>query len=55
VPTEEEIDRAFHLIRVMWKAVLGLHYKRKEQKKRRAARDLLATTYAHWLRPHFNN
>ena len=33
VPTEEEIDLAFHLTRVMWKAVLGLHYKRKEQKK----------------------
>jgi hypothetical protein len=33
VPTEEEIDRVFHLTRVMWKAVLGLHYKRKEQKK----------------------
>lgn len=33
VPTEEEIDRVFHLTRVMWKAVLGLHYKRREQKK----------------------
>ena len=33
VPTEEEVDRMFHLTRVMWKAVLGLHYKRKEQKK----------------------
>ena len=33
VPTEEEIDRVFHLTRFMWKAVLGLHYKRKEQKK----------------------
>ena len=33
VPTEEEIDRVFHLTRVMWKAVLGPHYKRKEQKK----------------------
>ena len=33
VPTEEEIDRVFHLTHVMWKAVLGLHYKRKEQKK----------------------
>jgi hypothetical protein len=33
VPTEEEIDRVFHLTRVMWKAVLGLHYKRKDQKK----------------------
>jgi hypothetical protein len=33
VPSEEEIDRVFHLTRVMWKAVLGLHYKRKEQEK----------------------
>lgn len=33
VPSEEEINRVFHLTRVMWKAVLGLHYKRKEQKK----------------------
>jgi hypothetical protein len=33
VPTEEEIDRVFHLTRVMWKAVLGLHYKRQEQKR----------------------
>jgi hypothetical protein len=33
VPSEEEIDRVFHLTRVMWKAVLGLHYKRKDQKK----------------------
>ena len=33
VPTEDEIDKVFHLTRVMWKAVLGLHYKRLEQKK----------------------
>lgn len=33
MPTEEEIDQVFHLTRVMWKAVLGLHYKRKKQKK----------------------
>jgi hypothetical protein len=33
VPTEEEINHVFHLTRVMWKAVLGLHYKRREQKK----------------------
>jgi hypothetical protein len=33
VPTEEEIDRVFHFTRVMWKAVLGLHYKRQEQKR----------------------
>jgi hypothetical protein len=32
-PTEEKIDEVFHLTRVMYKAVLGLHFKRKEQKK----------------------
>jgi hypothetical protein len=33
VPTTEEIESVFHLTRVMYKAVLGLHYKRLEQKK----------------------
>ncbi len=33
VPTEEEIDSVFHLTRVMYKAVLGLHYRRQEQKR----------------------
>jgi hypothetical protein len=33
VPTEDEINKVFHLARVMYKAVLGLHYKRQEQKK----------------------
>jgi hypothetical protein len=33
VPPKEEIDRVFLLTRVMYKAVLGLHYKRQEQKK----------------------
>jgi hypothetical protein len=33
VPTEDEIDSVFHLTRVMYKAVLGLHYERLEQKK----------------------
>ena len=33
VPTEEEINSVFHLTRVMYKAVLGLHYKRLERKK----------------------
>lgn len=32
VPKKEEIDRVFLLTRVMYKAVLGLHYKRQEQK-----------------------
>ncbi len=33
VPKEEEINNVFLLTRVMYKAVLGLHFKRKEQKK----------------------
>ena len=33
VPKEEEINQIFLLSRVMYKAILGLHYKRQEQKK----------------------
>ena len=33
VPTEDEIQNVFLLARVMYKAVLGLHYKRKQQKR----------------------
>jgi hypothetical protein len=33
VPKTEEIEQVFLLARVMYKAVLGLHYKRQEQKK----------------------
>jgi hypothetical protein len=33
VPKEEEINQVFLLTRVMYKAILGLHYKRQEQKK----------------------
>jgi hypothetical protein len=33
VPKNEEIDRVFLLTRVMYKAVIELHYKRQEQKK----------------------
>ena len=32
-PKEAEINQVFLLTRVMYKAVLGLHYKRQEQKK----------------------
>ena len=32
-PKKEEIDHIFLIARVMYKAVLGLHYKREEQKK----------------------
>jgi hypothetical protein len=33
VPKQEEIDQVFLLARVMYKAVLGLHFKRQAQKK----------------------
>jgi hypothetical protein len=33
VPKAEEIEQAFILARVLYKAVLGLHYRRQEQKK----------------------
>ena len=33
VPKEEEINQVFLMARVLYKAVLGLHYKREEQKK----------------------
>ena len=33
VPKNEEIDQVFLLARVMYKAILGLHYKRQEQKR----------------------
>ena len=33
VPKEEEVNQVFLLTRVMYKAVLGLHFKRQEQKK----------------------
>ncbi len=33
VPTQKEIDKVFLLTKVMYKAVLGLHYRRKEQKQ----------------------
>jgi hypothetical protein len=33
VPKTEEIEQVFLMTKVMYKAVLGLHFKRKEQKK----------------------
>ena len=33
VPKKEEIEQVFLLSWVMYKAILGLHYKRQEQKK----------------------
>jgi hypothetical protein len=35
VPKKEEIEQVFLLARVLYKAVLGLHYKRQEQKQSR--------------------
>jgi hypothetical protein len=33
VPKKEEIDHLYLHARVLYKAILGLHYKRQEQKK----------------------
>lgn len=33
VPKKEKIDQEFLLARVMYKAVLGLHFQRQQQKK----------------------
>jgi len=33
VPTEREIEQVFTLARVLYKAVLGLHYRREKQKR----------------------
>jgi hypothetical protein len=33
VPKTEEIDQVFLMARVMYKAVLGLHFQRQQQKK----------------------
>ena len=35
VPQTEEIEQVFLLARVLYKAVLGLHFTRQEQKKQR--------------------
>ncbi len=34
IPDQNEVDRICLLTRVMYKAVLGLHYRRQEQKER---------------------
>jgi hypothetical protein len=34
VPQEKEVEQVFLLARVLYKAVLGLHYKRQEQKRK---------------------
>jgi hypothetical protein len=35
VPKKEEIEQVFLMARVMYKAVLGLHFRREQQKKNR--------------------
>lgn len=34
VPQEEEIDKVFLMARVMYKAVLGIHFQHREQKRK---------------------
>jgi hypothetical protein len=53
VPKKEEIDQVFLLARVMYKAILGLHYKRQEQKNPGNWQSS-SNTYAHWLCPDIN-
>ena len=33
VPKEEDVEQTYHFVRVVFKAVLGTHYLRKQQKK----------------------
>ena len=33
VPKEKEIDEVYHLTRILYKAVLGTHFLRKQQKR----------------------
>jgi hypothetical protein len=33
IPNKEDIDNVFLMARVMYKAVLGLHFQRQQQKK----------------------
>jgi len=35
VPKEQEIDEVYHLTRVLFKALLGTHFLRKQQQKNR--------------------
>ena len=44
VPKTEEIEQVFLIARVMYKAVLGLHYKRQEQKKARTTGHFLMSS-----------
>jgi len=33
VPREQEIDEVYHLTRILYKAVLGTHFLRKQQRQ----------------------
>ena len=55
VPKKEEIEQVFLLTRVMYKAVLGLHFKRREQKESGQLPIFLRRIYAHWLRPRLDS
>lgn len=35
VPKEQEIDQVYHLTRILYKAVLGTHFLRKQQQQTR--------------------
>jgi hypothetical protein len=51
VPKEQEINQVLLLTRVMYKAILGLHFKRQEQKKAKTTGCLLRGRHANRLRP----
>src|SRR3569833_2210783 len=53
VPKQEEIEQVFLMAKVMYKAVLGLHFKRKEQKKS-GQLAIFKLPYADWLRTSIN-
>jgi hypothetical protein len=50
VPKKEEIEQVFLLARVMYKAILGLHYRNKSNLGSWRS----SKYYAHWLRPGLN-
>jgi hypothetical protein len=59
VPSKERIEEVFLLTRVMYKAVLGLHFKRKEQNKQGQLaiswQSSKVKRYASWLRPRLHH
>jgi hypothetical protein len=56
VPKTEEIDQVFLLARVMYKAVLGLHFRERNKRsldRWRSSNNGTLIIYAHWLRACF--